>query len=366
MSQRKRLRGFTLIELLVVIAIIAILIALLLPAVQQAREAARRTQCLNNLKNIGLALHNYHDSHLTFPPGMVASVSGSAVFNGLNARVSDPTEPLTANLTATANNLTTTLHGTSWMLHLLPFIERENIYEQWNFTFNVWRNGFHLQNPDWLALGVDPPAQTDIKVYYCPSRRSNMDAAGQLANVRRPDILNLNGDQWTKGGNDYAACVGSGIAFTNTEPPAVWNMLPAQTEQLLANIPTNLRPEETIFLNQHSINVGPFGVNRGTTIAGLSDGTSNTIVVAEAQRLTSLQDPQLRSSDGWAWGGPATLFSTFRGPDQPHFDSAGGPHTQIVQVALGDGSGRPVSTSIDLRTWKRLGNSSNGLPISGF
>ena len=65
----KRKRGFTLIELLVVIAIIAILIALLLPAVQQAREAARRSTCKNNLKQIGIALHNYHDTHVTFPYG---------------------------------------------------------------------------------------------------------------------------------------------------------------------------------------------------------------------------------------------------------------------------------------------------------
>src|SRR5450432_3288562 len=92
-------RAFTLIELLVVIAIIAVLIALLLPAVQQAREAARRTQCKNNLKQLGLALHNYHDVTVnTFPPGYIGYT--------------------------TAGDLV----GTGWMTMLLPEVDQANIY----------------------------------------------------------------------------------------------------------------------------------------------------------------------------------------------------------------------------------------------
>jgi prepilin-type N-terminal cleavage/methylation domain-containing protein/prepilin-type processing-associated H-X9-DG protein len=104
--------GFTLIELLVVIAIIAILIALLLPAVQQAREAARRTQCRNNLKQIGLALHNYHDNSKMFPAGLVF-----------------PGDLTAAN--ATADGQTFALNHTGWMM-LLPFIDQAPMYNLWN------------------------------------------------------------------------------------------------------------------------------------------------------------------------------------------------------------------------------------------
>ncbi len=96
---RRKSRGFTLIELLVVIAIIAILIALLLPAVQQAREAARRTQCKNNLKQIGLAFHNYHDVYNTFPVGSREWVGTGG-----------------------------TSWGQSWWLSMLPYMEQSNIY----------------------------------------------------------------------------------------------------------------------------------------------------------------------------------------------------------------------------------------------
>src|ERR1700678_1541551 len=106
---RSRRIGFTLIELLVVIAIIAVLIALLLPAVQQAREAARRTQCKNNLKQIGLALFNYEKTFNQFPVNSFVNISIA---------------------TGSLNILQTTSGGVA----LLPYIDQGNIYNQWNFS----------------------------------------------------------------------------------------------------------------------------------------------------------------------------------------------------------------------------------------
>src|SRR5437763_1945053 len=111
-ARSKRHRGFTLIELLVVIAIIAVLIALLLPAVQAAREAARRAQCVNNLKQIGIALHNYHDQNGSFPLGGVNLGTASSGWNGQ-------------------------VNALSWRALILPQLEQGNVYNALNTNVTV-------------------------------------------------------------------------------------------------------------------------------------------------------------------------------------------------------------------------------------
>ena len=166
--------GFTLIELLVVIAIIAVLIALLLPAVQAAREAARRAQCVNNLKQIGLALHNYHGVNDCFPPAAL----------------------LIYNITGT----TSTGSDASAHVRLLPFLEQQPLYNGVNFTL-----GFPIsQRLDAQTLGNSTIASTRLNAFLCPSSTW--------------PSFNLNVYYYTASapGNSYFASVGSSLEFLST------------------------------------------------------------------------------------------------------------------------------------------------------
>ncbi len=138
--------GFTLIELLVVIAIIAILIALLLPAVQQAREAARRTQCKNNLKQLGLALHNYHDVMKQFPPGFVDQLSSAATASG-------------AAVAATTQD-----GNWGWGSYTLPYIDQAPLYNLLNVG-----NRTLLQAANDTTNGGRRGLQTPLEAFRCPS-----------------------------------------------------------------------------------------------------------------------------------------------------------------------------------------------------
>ncbi|MBT4868335.1 MAG: DUF1559 domain-containing protein [Planctomycetaceae bacterium] len=349
MACKRIKKGFTLIELLVVIAIIAILVALLLPAVQQAREAARRSSCQNNLKQLGLALQNYHDQHRVFPPGQI----NTTILGGLNPtqrRFPNPLEATTPDQTLASFER---LSGASWMVFILPQIDQANTYQTWNFNRNVRFNGEPINfNP----RGIKPPAQTEMKAFYCPTRRSDMKISNYSFVFRVAP-------NWNKGGNDYAACNGSGTSF-NDLTRSTWDLTPAQ----VVNDPT-------LLLGPRNLHRGMFSVNSSTRMADVSDGTSNVIMVSEVPRLNFRLNingtvdtlNRRKSSDGWAWGGPATIFSTQFGPNKTlHYSEAGSDHGQIVHVTFADGSVRSISENIEITTWRNLGNMSNGIPVSEF
>jgi prepilin-type N-terminal cleavage/methylation domain-containing protein len=179
MNSRDGRRAFTLIELLVVIAVIGILVALLLPAVQAAREAARRSSCTNNLKQVALAFHHYHDAFKSFPYGGDTG----------------PTMPNSADPLA--------FHNYGWAYHILPFMEQTNAYVEGTNDFNKLR-------------------QTVIEAYHCPSRR-------------RPQLYKNDAkcDYAANGGASSSADNGA-VQISSRAPPSMSDLLDGTTNTLLA------------------------------------------------------------------------------------------------------------------------------------
>ena len=329
MRKTVRRRGFTLIELLVVIAIIAILIALLLPAVQQAREAARRSSCKNNMKQLGVALHNYHDIHLRFPPAALYWQRVEADTSATNCAV----------------------YGPSWMVMILPMMERNNVFEMWRFD---------RQAQD----AVNSPARgTHITSYVCPS-----------------DLNGTAGNRWSNcGGNwarsSYAANGGRLVAGGNLYDTS-WSRLASDRRGLMGN-------------------------SGAARMRDVKDGTSNSAAVWEIIAGPTANDPRGtwalgrggvamtggcdRQGDCWSinfaadqpWhhaddvhgcqqGNVSNLgnLSCWAGGDGQH-----GPksfHPGGCQLLLTDGSVRFVSENINFELLRRLNGISDGQVISDF
>ena len=308
-------RAFTLVELLVVITIIGILTALLLPAVQAAREAGRRIQCANQIKQIGLALHNNADAMGVLPPGCIVSTGTPPGW-----------EPWQEAKSTGGQHQ----HGTSWMLQTLPYLERQNTWDSWDFTTNV--------------LGNAAVAQLDISYFYCPTRRNA---------IRTQDQPHLLVKTWTGGGNDYGGCIGSGNGWTNDS-------------YRYFTKPENGNEAEHW---QYPSREGIFLPNRSATFAAVRDGTSNTIMTGELQRLVS-PPSGVSSVDGWAAGGVATLFTTndheksgiyqTGGMNNKFFESPGSDHPGGAQFGMADGSTHFISESIDKQTFCCLGSMADG------
>lgn len=336
-------RGFTLIELLVVIAIIAILIALLLPAVQQAREAARRTQCRNNMKQLGLAIHNYHDVYNVFP----GCYDGSLPY------------PTSQNRFGSSPNLAQTGVGISWITASLPYLEQANLFQTL-----ATAGGTGIFTAKSIAgkgsgRGYDHPqvvaaARTVIPSLICPSNPQGKVNLGQLTYYDAGGWGDLAGGGGIRGARtDYVGNMGF-----------VWAGWKDCADQGYYNAQWS-HPEWVEHFDQDWDNYprvrGVFWARGSAGIAAITDGTSNTMAIMEnhhwAGRDSSgkINPGRINRESLWiAPYGPVSSankkINTGSASDwgDPRCTGLQSTHTGGVTILLADGSARFLSESIDI------------------
>ncbi|MBN1393559.1 MAG: DUF1559 domain-containing protein [Pirellulales bacterium] len=369
--KKRRKEAFTLVELLVVITIIGILIALLLPAVQAAREAARRISCTNNLKQIGLATHNYTETYKVFPSGAISN------------RANYP-----YGIWGEATNMNTGDHGTGFLLAIMPFIEGDNIAESWatgktgtGTTYALWTPRANAgPDPD---TGNPGPAAMDVAGFYCPTRRSELRSQDALM---MPNVGISGPYVWPGGGTDYGGCAGrfSNPIYSSQDPAAACEIVPGVDPDVDSIYV--VEGDGALGTGPAMKRVGIFGrINACTGFGEIKDGTSNTILTGELQRNVdedgdgipedlpySVYDKP--SHDGWSLGGTITLFgtgtistdSTARTYIPPMNNgllfAPGSAHIGGAHFGLGDGSVRWIDETINRNIFALLGSMADEVP----
>lgn len=309
MKLRMRQRGFTLVELLVVIAIIGILVGLLLPAVQAAREAARRMQCSNNLKQNALALHNYESSYKTFPPCGIQS------------------------------------NQMSWSVMILPFIEQTNLFDRFDFREGNWRAHGRTAAVQGVLIGS----------YQCPSAPddslfSKYPSQWDPPELQEQDVRTLH----------YHAVLG----------PTGTNTLSGQVYQILNNpnaVYGQVALQGAFGTSQRSTTNTNFIIPGKNRLSDISDGTSNTLLLGEfAWRGYQFWRPWTR---GWWGDSNGSLLYTSKNVTNPmnsrisspwNDASFGSQHSGGAQFARADGSVQFIAQSIDMNTYRSVASRNGG------
>lgn len=339
---RPQRAGFTLIELLVVIAIIAVLIGLLVPAVQKVREAANRMTCSNNLKQMAIAMHSYHDANGKFPM--------------------NNTGPSASNTTGWSG-----WHRLSAHYKILPYVEQESLFKQ-----------FDLVNASWGAL-QGGPMQIEVKTFKCPSSNPNQKSPA-------------NG--WGGPGSNYGWCTGSSVFTAGSANSTNANgIIVFSSENRMADITdgtsnTILAGEMLSGSGSTSPAMFPFDifyVNDGpfAAIANKAFPTQAEVDTIGNSAKTSPVGSRANNGNLWAWYSHyQSAINTAVTPNW-QYPSAGGnccpggahdwgygltpprsQHSGGVNVAMGDGSLKFMRNSVNLLTFQQLGNRKDGAVIS--